>query len=67
MYAPKGSKVGATWQDLGSSGVQNSGRFRMLECMLQKGRRSELRGRTSRVQSFAWYIHNNMMRNLAEG
>jgi hypothetical protein len=39
----------------------------MLECMLQKGRRPELRGRTSRVWEFCGYVHNNTMRNLTEG
>ena len=34
MYSPKWSKAEATWKDLGSSGVRNFRRFRMLGCML---------------------------------
>jgi hypothetical protein len=46
-------RMGRRFLCVSTLGVWNSERFRMLECMLQKGRRPELRGRTSEFGSFA--------------
>jgi hypothetical protein len=42
---PKGPKARATLQDLESSGFKNSEKFRMLGCMIQRGRRPDPHGR----------------------
>jgi hypothetical protein len=48
--SPPGAQV-FDLRDNGTPRVWNSGRLRLLERMLQKGRRSELHGRTSGVRN----------------